>query len=127
MSHATYAEPLWLNDQSAEDKLFLNLPHYAADIIKQNQKLGGEYFCFYCSCLFSIHEKANCIAVFWTGCPHSLVSYHFRGVWTICLLHKDGAVSLSALLKNTTSKLAGLFSTASLTCRTQSREAVDAI
>ena len=27
---------------------------------------------FYCPFLSSIHEKANYIAAFWTGCPHSL-------------------------------------------------------
>ena len=33
-------------------------------------------FCI-CSYLSSIHEKANCIAIFWTGRPHSLGSCHF--------------------------------------------------
>ena len=35
---------------------------------------------------------------------------------TICLPHKDGGIQLSALPKDTTSKLAGLFSTLSLFC-----------
>ena len=36
-------------------------------------------FVFFCICSFlsSIHEKANCIAIFWTGRPHSLGSCHF--------------------------------------------------
>ena len=34
------------------------------------------YFCI-CSYSSSIHEKANCIAIFWTGRPHSLGSCHF--------------------------------------------------
>ena len=34
-------------------------------------------FFLYCSYLSSIHEKANCIAILWTGSPHSLGSCHF--------------------------------------------------
>ena len=88
-------------------------------------------FCI-CSYLSSIHEKANCIAIFWTGRPHSLGSCHFfififGGVWAICLPHKGGGVPLSALPKDTTSELAGLFSTTSHKCRAPSREAVDTI
>ena len=44
-----------------------------------------------------------------------------------CLSHKDGGIPLSALPKDTTSKLAGLFSTTSHKCRAPSREAVDTI
>ena len=82
-------------------------------------------YCLYCSYLFSIHEKANCIAIFWTVSPHSLGSCHFRDVWATCLPHKGGGVPLSALPKDTTSELAGLFSTISHKCRAPSREAVD--
>ena len=85
------------------------------------------YVCMYCSYLSSIHEKANCIAIFWTGRPHSLGSCHFRGVWATYLLHKGGGVPLSALPKDTTSELTGLFSTISHKCRAPSREAVDTI
>ena len=47
------------------------------------------YFIFlYLPYLFSIHEKANCIAMFWTERPHSLGSCHFR---VTCLPHKGGA------------------------------------
>ena len=84
-------------------------------------------FFLYCSYLSSIHEKANCIAIFWTGSPHSLGSRHFRDVWATCLPHKGGGVPLSALPKDTTSELAGLFSTISHKCRAPSREAVDTI
>ena len=77
--------------------------------------------------LFSIHEKANRIAIFWTERPHSLGSCHFLGVWPTCLLREGGCVPLSALLKNTTIELAGLFSTTSPKCRAPSREAVDTI
>ena len=77
--------------------------------------------------LSSINEKANCIAIFWTGRPHSLGSCHFRDVWATCLLHKGGGVPLSVLPKDTTSEVAGLFSTISHKCRAPSREAVDTI
>ena len=39
---------------------------------------------------FSIHEKANCIAIFWTEGSHWLGSFHF-GVWATYLPHKSGA------------------------------------
>ena len=84
-------------------------------------------FLFYLPYLSSIHEKANCIAILWTGSPHSLGSCLFRGLWATCLPHKGGGVPLSALPKDTTSELAGLFSTTSPKCRTPSREAADAI
>ena len=49
-------------------------------------------FClFYLPYLSSIHEKANCIAILWTGSPHSLGSCLFRGLWATCLPHKGGA------------------------------------
>ena len=53
------------------------------------------YFC-YCPCLFSIHERANCVAVFWTACPHSLGSCHFGGIWATCLPHNGGGIALMA-------------------------------
>ena len=81
----------------------------------------------FCAYLSSIHGKANCIAIFLTGSPHSLGSCHFRDVWATCLPHKDGGIPLSALPKDTTSELAGLFSTISPKCRAPSREAVDTI
>ena len=84
-------------------------------------------FLFYLPYLSSIHEKANCIAILWTGSPHSLGSCLFRGLWTTCLPHKGGGVPLSALPKDTTSELAGLFFTTSSKCRAPSREAADAI
>ena len=82
---------------------------------------------FYCPCLSSIHERANCIAMLWTGHSHLLRSCHFRGVWATCLPHKDGDIPLSALAKDTTSELAGLFSTTSPKCRATSRKDVDSI
>ena len=85
------------------------------------------YVCMYCSYLSSIHEKANCIAIFWTRRPHSLGSCHFRDVWATCLPHKGGGVPLSALPKDTTSEPANLFSTTSHKCQAPSREAVDTI
>ena len=82
---------------------------------------------FYLPYLSSIHEKANCIAILWTGSPHSLGSCLFRGLWATCLPHKGGGFPLSALPKDTTSELAGLFSTTSHKCRAPSREAIDTI
>ena len=44
------------------------------------------FFLFYLPYLSSIHEKANCIAILWTGNPHSLGSCYFRGLWATCLM-----------------------------------------
>ena len=82
-------------------------------------------FSYYYPYLSFIHERANCIAVFWTKYPHSFGSYHFLGVWATCLPRKGGGVPLSALPETTTNELADLLSTAFLKCRTPSREAVD--
>ena len=82
---------------------------------------------FYFPFISSIHEKANCIAILWTGSPHSLGSCLSRGLWATCLPHKGGGIPLSALPKDTTSELAGLFSTTSHKCRAPSREAIDTI
>ena len=90
-------------------------------------KKWGLKFFFYCPYLSSIHEKANCIAVFRTGCPHLLGGCHFRDVWPTCLLHNGGGVPLNALSKNTAGELSGLFPTTFLKCRAPSREAMDTI
>ena len=82
---------------------------------------------FYLPYLFFIHEKAKCIAIIWTRHPYLYESCYFRGVWATCFPHKDGDISLGALPKITTSKLAGLFSTISNKCRAPSREAVNTI
>ena len=82
---------------------------------------------FYLPFLSSIHEKANCIAILSTGSPHSLGSCLFRGLWATCPPHKGGGIPLSASPKDTTSELAGLFSTTSPKCRAPSREAIDTI
>ena len=82
---------------------------------------------FYLPFLSSIHEKANCITILWTGSPHSLGSCLFRGLWATCLPYKGEGIPLSALPKDTTSELAGLFSTTSHKCRAPSREAIDTI
>ena len=92
-----------------------------------NSHCASDMIFFYCPCLSSIHERANCIAMLWTGHSHLLRSCHFRGVWATCLPHKDGDIPLSALAKDTTSELAGLFSTTSPKCRATSRKDVDSI
>ena len=84
-------------------------------------------FLFYLPYLSSIHKKSNCIAMFWTERRHSIGSCHLRCVFAICLLHKSEAVPLNALPNDTTSELAGLFSTTSPKCRAPSRKAVNTI
>ena len=84
------------------------------------------FFCLFA--IFILHsQESELIAIFWTGRPHSLGSCHFRSIWTTCLPQKGGGVPLSALPKDTTSKLAGLFSTTSHKCGAPNREAVDTI
>ena len=85
------------------------------------------FFKIFLPYLSSLHEKANCIAIFCTGRPHSLRSCYFRGFRATCLPQKCGDVPLTALLKDTTSELTGLFSTTFPKCRAPSREAVDTI
>ena len=50
-----------------------------------------ELLLLYCPYLSSIHEKANCIAIFRMVCPHSLGSFYFRGVWATFFHIKAGA------------------------------------
>ena len=52
--------------------------------------------------------------MFWTVCPYSLGSCNFQDVWANYFLHRGGSVPFSALPKNTTSELPGLFSTTSI-------------
>ena len=54
---------------TVEQKFSLLIGNIGGRLVKQ--------FFFYCPCLFTIHEKDNCIAVFWTGRSHSLGSCHF--------------------------------------------------
>ena len=54
----------------------------------------------HCPCLSSIYEKANCIAISWTGPPYSVRNHRLQGVWATSLPHKGGGVMLSALPKN---------------------------
>ena len=44
-------------------------------------------FLFYLPYLSSIHEKANCIAILWTGSPHSLGSCLFRDFYGPPVFH----------------------------------------
>ena len=48
-----------------------------------------------------------------------------QGIWTTCLIHKTRGIPLNALPNDTTSELAGLFSTTSFKCWAPSRESVD--
>ena len=49
-------------------------------VVKTFLEIKNFFFIFYLPYLSSIPEKANYIAIFWTGHPHSLASCHFRGV-----------------------------------------------
>ena len=106
---------------------FIMSTNLQANMLYNLQEMALTAVLFYLPFLSSIHEKANCIAILWTGSPHSLGSCLFRGLWATCLPHKGGGIPLSALPKDTTSELAGLFSTTSHKCRAPSREAIDII
>ena len=70
------------------------LTQFKSYIYEQKNSFESMYFffvLFYLPYLSSIHEKANCIAILWTGSPHSLGSCLFRGLWATCLPHKGGA------------------------------------
>ena len=61
---------------------------------RENKNLHGKLtanivfvFLFYLPYLSSIHEKANCIAILWTGSPHSLGSCLFRGFYGPPVFH----------------------------------------
>ena len=76
---------------------------------------------FFLFAIFITHlRESQLYAIFWTRRRHSLGSCNFRGVWATCLPHKGG--NLQTLPKDTTSELAGLFSTTSPKCRAPSRE-----
>ena len=72
------------------------------------------FFVLFIFILQSRESELHCY--FLTERPHSLGGCHFRDVWATCLPHKGGGVQLSALPKDTTSELAGLFSTTSHKC-----------
>ena len=67
------------------------------------------------------HARFACLSSEWTTTTGKLLGP------TICLPHKDGVIPLSALPKDTTSKLASLFFTLSFMCWAPSREAVNTI
>ena len=83
------------------------------------------FITFFLICyIYPPFTRNRCILMFWSVSPHSLGSCHFR---VTCLPHKGRGVPLSSLPKDTTSELAGLFSTTSHKCRSPSREAIDNI
>ena len=57
------------------------------DNILKKQRQSHYLFLFYLPFLSSIHEKANCIAILWTGRPHSLGSCLFRGFYGPPVFH----------------------------------------
>ena len=73
------------------------------DFIEVCDKQGLYCFLFvflvlYCPCFSSIYEKANCIAIFWTGRRYSLGSCHFRGLWATCRPYKGGGHPVKCLV-----------------------------
>ena len=119
LCHICTAELKWAKaDCSAVHR---DKTHHA--ILTTNSTRATTFFFFMCH-IYSPFRRKRCIPMFWTVSPHSLGSCHFR---VTCLPHKGGGVPLSALPKDTTSELAGLFSTTSHKCRAPSREAIDPI
>ena len=72
------------------------------------------------SCVWA-HPRFACLSSDWATTTGRLLGP------TICLPHEDGGILPSALPKDTTNKLAGLFSTLFLLCWAPSREAVNTI
>ena len=67
-------------------------PDKQSRTIDNNGLSAKQMFLFYLPFLSSIHEKANCIAILWTGSPHSLGSCLFRGFYGPPVFHiKAGA------------------------------------
>ena len=97
------------------------VPRHSVSLLNAQHKWAFFYLPY-----LSFTRKQIVSLLFWTGRPHSLGSFHFRGVWATCLPHK-GSVPLSALPKDTTSELACLFATTSPKYQAPSREAVDTI
>ena len=86
------------------------------------------YFDFAIFILHSQESELNGYTLYGTSAlAWELPTCHLRYVWATCLPHKGEGVPSSALPKDTTSKLAGLFFSTSPKCRAPSREAVDTI
>ena len=59
-----------------------------SDYVEVNISLNdSSLFLFYLPYLSSIHEKANCIGILWTGSPHLLGSCLFRGFYGPPVFH----------------------------------------
>ena len=74
--------------------------------------------------IFILHSRESDVSLYFGRDVRTHLGF---SIWTTCLPHKAGGIPLSALPKDTTSELAGLFSTTSPKCRAPSREAADAI
>ena len=84
------------------------------------------YFSFICHIL-SPFTKKQIISLYFGWNVRTCLVVVISEVLGHLLLHKAGDLPLSALPKNTTTELAGLFSTTSTKCRAPSREAVSTI
>ena len=87
-SWAKYFSVQGVTAKSSSNHFFSRFTFFKQSISASN---GHLFFLFYLPYLSSIHEKANYIAILWTGSPHSLASCLFRGFWATCLSHKGGA------------------------------------
>ena len=76
MNHVKSPVRSLLSDSHMKNSLRIS----TSSILPNIAKLVRECL-FYLPFLSSIHEKANCIAILWTGSPHSLGSCLFRGLW----------------------------------------------
>ena len=82
---------LWITSDTRYEKEIKRRITLAKASFNNIKNIFRDHVLFYLPYLSSIYEKANCIAILWTGSPHSLGSCLFRGLWATCLPHKDGA------------------------------------
>ena len=112
-----------------KSNFFYPLVDQAIMSIKERFNLLREVFVlFVLFVIFILHSRESELYRYTLDGKSALAwELDFRGLWVTCLPHKGGSVPLSALPKDTTCELAGLFSTTSPKCRAPSREAVNTI
>ena len=91
-------------------------------------KYGSDYVIFFLFTIFILHSRESELH---RNVLDGMSAFARELLFPKCLGHlpstKRWGVLLSALPKDTTSELSGLFSTISLKCRAPSREAIDTI